>query len=313
MSQAVWHLMNVLKWCHLSQRRLKTTSLKRTKMCADLCSSSSAGCRLRATLAATSITHTAVTHNCWWLSCIEGNVGAMFWPGRSLTLLQGCDDKSVEDSFKRFLILNLNKTLRVKSTRVSLKIFSSTVTAKGWNSASCCLLLVQVACVWAVTPRATPSVTGWTAWRTRAGGWSGGTSWPMSCHEPSAMTKPSQKPCRRSLSGVTWFTEILWLLYGTDLSNFTTGISSGGEGKCIIIRATMTDGEQGEAAAAWWCAFIIDRWVIQKKKLIGSMNTVSITPALSTRTHTHSRVRPPLHSWGLELTKITQEPQLVVM
>lgn len=55
---------------------------------------------------------------------------------------------------------------------------------------SCCLLLVQVASVWAVTRRATPSVTGWTAWRTKAGGWSAGTSWPTSCRGPSATTKP---------------------------------------------------------------------------------------------------------------------------
>lgn len=47
-------------------------------------------------------------------------------------------------------------------------------------------------------------------------------------------------------------------LNGTDPSNFTTGISSNREGTCIIIGATMAVGEQGEAGAAWWCAFIID-------------------------------------------------------
>lgn len=121
--------------------------------------------------------------------------------------------------------------------------------------------------VWAVTPRVTPSVTGWTAWRTRARGWSGGTSWRMSYHEPSATTNPAQHPpCTQTVAvrDHTLHRDPLISLW--DLSNFTTGMSSNWEERCVIIRATMKVGEQREARAAWWCAFITNQWVIQKKK-----------------------------------------------
>ncbi len=65
MSPAVWRLINVLKWCHLS--------LLLTIICPDLCSSLSLW---QVTLAATSITHHNLTHNCF--SCIVGNVSARF-------------------------------------------------------------------------------------------------------------------------------------------------------------------------------------------------------------------------------------------
>ncbi len=61
-SLAGWRLINVLKRCHLSQCRLKTTSLK-------------------ITLATASVPHLNLWPNCQRLSCIVGNVGARVWQG----------------------------------------------------------------------------------------------------------------------------------------------------------------------------------------------------------------------------------------
>ncbi len=114
--------INCHKWCHLSQHRLrlKTTSLKMKKIwgCgvrkkwAYQTSVTRSSSLLKASLAATSITHLNLWLNFWWSSGIVGNVGTKFWRGRrmlgikktiSLVLLHWfwfCNVKSVEYFFK---------------------------------------------------------------------------------------------------------------------------------------------------------------------------------------------------------------------
>ncbi len=105
-------------------------------------------------------------------------------------------------------------------------------------------------------------------------------------HEGGAVARPDQRAatnlqprlnprcflsaCRRSLSVITWFTEILWLVNGTDWSNFTMRSSSHWGGKVYYNQSHHVGWGVGEARAPWWCAFIIDHpeeevcWLLQR-------------------------------------------------